>query len=180
MSSNISLHEKYGMECRNPNITTINWKCPDVIKASAVIQKNIKNFQYNKHIQILNIQMLRLEWIKYLKQNIAKGSWLDLVKGGDDHEVAICLTDGDREHTLMKARHVAAALEYQYDATHIQKYITWKHACDESAKIGMCGIEGSTVLSWFSDLKSDKGTNDFRKLIPSARGKESTAAISPF
>ncbi len=66
-----------------------------------------------------------MDWIKHLQRKIENNQWLDLIKGGDNPEVSLCLSDFDRDHALKKARIVAASLQVLYDAHLSNVPTTW-------------------------------------------------------
>ena len=75
-----------------------------------------------------------------------------MIKGGYDPEISHSFTHYDREHALMKARHMAAVLQVQHDAVEKNISITCYNVCAEGAKHMMNNIKGSTVVQWYKNM----------------------------
>ena len=177
MSCNTELQKAHGIQAMNPSI--LNYNHPRIIAASIQCVSNIKARKYNQLVKTLGNQYVRSYWIKELKQKHSEGDWLGLIKGGYDPEIANSLTPFDRDHALMKARHVAAALQVQCEAVDKNISMTWYNACSEGAQQMMNNIKGRTVAQWYRDMHQGERV-DIGRFSRSTRGHASKPSRSPF
>ncbi len=108
MPTNTGLHCAHGIQCNNPNPNIIMEQAANVIAINW--KKSIDSRTMKRLEKLAHNQETRQYWMDILEKKISMGDWIGLVKGGDDTEITFTLTSFDREHVLMKARHVASAL----------------------------------------------------------------------
>lgn len=121
-------------------------------------------------------QCYRLKIIEGLTKKIATDDWTGLLLGGDDTECIAGFSTWDREHVLLKCRHVCDALIHMFNRTANYTPCTWLEACDASAKRNFNKYTGRTVSMWYAELHS----TPLLRFRPNMRGHSSDKAKSPF
>ena len=101
-----------------------------------------------------------------------------MILGADNQEVGATVSDFDKPHVSMKARHVIDALQVLVTKTDSNTPFTWKEACIKLSIRNYKNVGWQTIIQWYQDMLTTT-TGDLR-FTRSFCGKSSSMACSPY
>ena len=183
MTSNLQLRSNASNDC-NPN-NSLYGKIENIkMLMSMKIQNWVRQREFerkHKLIQkIIKDCKCRETTIGILTNKLQQTEpWRHLILGAGDKEIAASISQFDKDHVAMKARHIIDALSAMNRSSKTFIAITWVEACKEAIKHQCSNYHFRTVMNWYLDLHLSSSNGDIR-FPKSKKGYSSSAAISPF
>ena len=184
MSSNLEINHKLNLS-RNPNNCLPNSKSIFDSDVHSFCAKKIQQAVSNQYIRRsakkvkdrMKDQAYRVHIIKYLSSFISTDTCDRLLLGSQDPEILKSFSPYDKQHTTIKARHIADALSIMVIKSTNEIAITWIQCCERATERNYKIVKRArTVADWYLQLHQYELLQSRR----SDRGRQSSVVISPF